>query len=70
MTELHAFLDGLTCTRPFTIADATALHGLIHTVLAGAVVACIVDVYTTNGDAVHVRVETPRGVVTRDLPAL
>lgn len=63
MTELHAFLDGLTCTRPFTIADATALHGLIHTVLAGAVV----DVYTTKGDAVHVRVETPRSVVTRDL---
>lgn len=59
-SDLHRLLDGLTCTRPFTLEDARALYTLIKHVAPNA----YVDVYTTRGDAVHVCV----GDLTRDLP--
>lgn len=57
------WLGSVTCTKPFTLADAAELKAMIK----AAVVDGKVDVYTTKGDKVHVRIETPRGVLTRDL---
>lgn len=64
--EFVAWLEGITCTSPFTVLDARAFHMMIHTTLAQP--GAKVDVYTTKGDVVHVRVETERGVILRDLP--
>lgn len=64
---LDDVLKGITCTKPFTPLDARALHMLIHTSLpeSGAV-----DVYTTRGDVVYVRVETSSGAIERELPVV
>lgn len=61
--KLNAWLDTVCATKPFTVADAKELHKLIKISAPEA----LVDVYTTKGDVVHVRVETERGVLTRDL---
>lgn len=53
----NAWLAGLACTRPFTVADATELKSMIKS-MCGA--KALVDVYTTNGDKVHVRVDDRR----------
>ena len=61
------WLASVSCTKPFTIADARELHALIHAHPA-LDKAAKVDVYTTRGDVVHVRVETSRGILERNLP--
>lgn len=64
---LDDVLKGVTCTKPFTPLDARALHMLIHTSLPGS---GAVDVYTTRGDLVYVRVETENGTIARELPVV
>ena len=59
--ELERWLAGITCTRPFTCADARELFDLIH----GALGKAVVDVYTTSGREVHVRVEVDRQYTIR-----
>lgn len=66
MSDFITWLESVTCTRPFTCADAAELKAMIKaTVLDG-----VVDVYTTKGDKVHVRIETPRGVLARDIDVI
>jgi hypothetical protein len=61
------WLETVQCTKPFTLADAAELHALIHNALTPWP-DTVVDVYTTTGDVVHVRVETYRGVLLREIP--
>lgn len=65
--DFVGWLEGVTCTKPFTCADAAELHALVHQMLTPWP-DTVVDVHTTRGDVVHVRVETVRGVIERDLP--
>lgn len=58
-----AWLDSIQCTAPFTDKDAAALYGMIHDAFAGSARRAIVDVYTTSGDKVFIRVVTPNDVV-------
>ncbi len=51
--DFARWLDTVTVTKPFTIADAAELHGMIKAMLPNA----YVDVYWTRGDKVHVRVD-------------
>lgn len=55
-----AWLDSVKITAPFTLDDARALFAMIKSAVPNA----RVDVYTTKGDVVHVRVDDVR----RDLP--
>lgn len=59
-----AFLDTITCTKPFTVADARELHAMIHAALTPWP-DTVVDVYTTSGDIVYVRIDTFRGTIER-----
>jgi hypothetical protein len=63
-----AWLDGVQCTKPFTVDDARELHGMLKRDMPGHAV----DVYT-RGDIVHVRVfASPRDmtpVFSRDFEA-
>lgn len=61
---LIAWLDTVTCTDPFTIADARELKAMVDQ-FAGP--EALVDVYTTKGDKVHVRVQFHDTVIVRDL---
>lgn len=63
--DFIGWLESIRCTSPFTIVDAKELHRIIHEVLTPWP-DTVVDVYTTSGDVVHVRVETYRGVIKRD----
>jgi len=60
-----AWLNGITPTKPFTLGDAAELHAMIRTALGANV---FVDVYTTKGDKVHVRVDAPNlGLIERSI---
>jgi hypothetical protein len=50
----NAWLAGLVCTNPFTVADAIELKAMIKAMLGDKV---LVDVYTGRGDQVFVRVD-------------
>ena len=70
MSEKDLFivwLETVQCTKPFTCADAKELHTIIHNSIPASVPAKV-DVYTTKGDVVHVRVELDQRVVERELP--
>lgn len=60
-SEFRAWLNSVVVTHPFTLADARDLYTLVKSVVPNA----FVDVYTTKGDVVHVRVD---GELMRDLP--
>ncbi len=49
------WLDGITPTKPFTVADATELHAMIRAALAEWNVK--IDVYTQRGQQVFIRVD-------------
>ena len=60
------WFDAVQCTRPFTVDDAAALHGMIKADMP----AYAVDVYWTKGDVIHVRLYANglhKPVFTRDL---
>lgn len=61
-----AWLDTTRCTKPFTVDDARELHTMIHQALTPWP-DTVVDVFTTRGDKVFVRVETVKGVVERTI---
>ncbi len=63
-SSLAAWLDTVTCTKPFTVPDAKELKALVDQ-FAGP--EALVDVYTTRGDKVHVRVQFRDTVIARDL---
>lgn len=63
MSAFLEWLDGVACTAPFTCADARELHAMIH----AAVPDGRVDVFTRDGDKVYVRIETPRGIIEREI---
>ncbi len=56
----NAWLAGLACTSPFTVADATELKTMIKAMCGDK---ALVDVYTTRGDTVHVRVDDRKWVL-------
>lgn len=58
--ELLKWLDTITCTRPFSIADAAELKAMIN----GALPGVKVDVYSPRGDVVHVQLD---GVTVRNI---
>lgn len=60
-TAFTAWLVGVACTKPFTVADADELRKMIKKQLPKA----IVDVYYTRGDKVHVRVQDGDNLVER-----
>lgn len=53
----NAWLAGLVCTRPFTVADAVELKAMIKAMCGEK---ALVDVYTHCGDQVFVRVDERR----------
>lgn len=61
--DFYTWLGGLTCTKPFTLDDAKALHVMIK----GAMPNAYVDVYWTRGDCVHILID---GALVRDLPVV
>ncbi len=61
--QLNTWLNGVTCTRPFTCADARELYTMIKNALPNA----FVEVYTTRGDKVHVRIGDPSSKFVRAL---
>jgi hypothetical protein len=68
LADVSKWLDGVTATKPFTPADAKELSMLIHAMKPGGL---IVDVYTTRGDVVHVRVEeVGNATIERELPVV
>lgn len=61
--SFKAWLDGVTITAPFTLVDAQALYGMIHSAFAASPRRPIVDVHAPHGGKVYVRVVTPDDVV-------
>lgn len=59
------WLSSVDCTAPFTVDDCKALYDLIKPQVDKD---AKVDVYTTRGDEVVVRIETPKGIVQRAIP--
>lgn len=59
------WLNSVECTAPFTVHDCRALYAMIRPQVDKD---AKVDVYTTRGDEVIVRVETARGTLTRTIP--
>ena len=53
----NAWLAGLACTNPFTVADAAELKTMIKGMCGER---ALVDVYTQRGDLVFVRVDDRR----------
>lgn len=52
--EFATWIESVTCTKPFTVADAIELKAMIKALLGEKV---LVDVYTGRGDQVFVRVD-------------
>lgn len=62
--EFIAWLESVTLTKPFTLSDALELRTMIKHALADAVSVEVVGIHAVR---VHVRIETPRGVLERDI---
>ena len=56
---LTAWMCGLVCTAPFTIADTVECYRMIKNMMPGT----LVEVYTTDGTRVFIRVDDRRWVL-------
>lgn len=61
--SFKTWLDSVQISAPFTLVDAQALYGIIHSAFAGAPRRPIVDVYALHDGKVRIRVVTPNDVV-------
>lgn len=62
MADLSVLLDGLTCTKPWTLDDSRALYAMLKPTIAHD---AKLDIYSPRGDQVFVTITSPRGEIRR-----